>query len=67
MMSINKSSFLKEVQHQHKDYAEETIIIGGDFNCTLTDIVKKGGNPFSRKIPVIQEIIKLCYICTCMS
>ena len=38
---------------------EETIIIGGDFNCTLTDIDKKGGNPFSRKIPVIQEVNKL--------
>ena len=52
--------FFKELQHQLKDYAEETIIIGGDFNCTLTDIDKKGGNPFSRKIPVIQEINKLC-------
>ena len=52
--------FFKELQHQLKDYAEETIIIGGDFNCTLTDIDKKGGNPFSRKTPVIQEINKLC-------
>ena len=52
--------FFKELQHQFKDYAEETIIIGGDFNCTLTDIDRKGGNPFSRKKPVIQEINKLC-------
>ena len=48
------------MQLQLKDYAEETIIIGGDFNCTLADIDKKGGNPLSRKIPVIQEIDKLC-------
>ena len=52
--------FFKELQHQLKDYAEETIIIGGDFNCTLTDLDKKGGNPLSRKTPVIQEINKLC-------
>ena len=52
--------FFKELQLQLKDYAEETIIIGGDFNCTLADIDKKGGNPLSRKIPVIQEIDKLC-------
>ena len=50
--------FFKELQHQLKDYAEETIIIGGDFNCTLTDI-DKDGNPFSRKTPVIQEINNL--------
>ena len=54
--------FFKELQLQLKDYAERTIIIGGDFNCTLADIDKKGGNPLSRKIPVIQEIDKLCNI-----
>ena len=53
MMFINKSCFLKT-------YAEETIIIGGDFNCTLTDIDKRGGNSFSQKIPDIQESNKLC-------
>ena len=51
--------FFKELQYQLNDYAEETIIIGGDFNRTLSDI-DKGGNPFSRKTPVIQEINKLC-------
>ena len=39
--------FFKELQQQLRDYAEETIIIGGDFNCTLADIDKKGGNPLS--------------------
>ena len=52
--------FFKELQHELKDYAEETIIIAGDFNCALTDIDKKGGNPFSRKTPVIQESNKSC-------
>ena len=28
--------------------------------CMLTDIDKKYSNPFSQKIPVIQEIITLC-------
>lgn len=52
--------FFKELQHQLNDYAVEIIIIGGYFNCMLTDVDKKGGNPFSRKIPVIQQINKLC-------
>ena len=58
MMSINKS-FFKEFKTT-TDYADETIIIGGDLNCMLTDIDKKYSKPFSQKIPVIQEIITLC-------
>ena len=53
-------SFFKELQNRLQDYAEESIIIGGDFNCTLSDLDKKGGNPNSRKVPVVQEINKLC-------
>ena len=52
-------SFFKELQNRLQDYAEESIIIGGDFNCALSDLDKKGGNPNSRKVPVVQEINKL--------
>ena len=38
----------------------ETMIIGGDFNCTLSEKDKKSGNPSSRKHAVVEEINKLC-------
>ena len=39
---------------------EETVIIGGDFNCSLSDKDKKGGNPITKKASVIKEIEHLC-------
>ena len=36
------------------------IIIGGDFNCTLTPRDKLGGAAVERKNDVISEITKLC-------
>ena len=53
-------SFFKELENRLQEYSEETIIIGGDFNCTLSELDKKGGNPNSRKLPVVREIDKLC-------
>ena len=53
-------SFFKELQEHLREFSEETIIIGGDFNCTLSEIDKKGGNPNPRKQRVIEEINKLC-------
>ena len=47
------------MRNRLEDYADKTIIIGGDFNCTLSELDKKGGNPKSRKLPVIEEINKL--------
>ena len=41
-------SFFKDLQNQLQEYSEETIIIGGDFKCTLSEIDKKGGNLTSR-------------------
>ena len=31
------------------NYADENIIIGGDFNCALTELDKIGGKPVERK------------------
>ena len=53
-------SFFKELQEQLQEFSEETIIIGGDFNCTSSEIDKKGGSPNLRKQRVVEEINKLC-------
>ena len=52
--------FLKELQGHLQECSEETMIIGGDFNCKLSEKDKKGGNPSSRKHAVVEEINKLC-------
>ena len=52
--------FFKELQDQLQEYPHENIIIGGDFNCALTPRDKEGGNPVTRKLPVINEINRLC-------
>ena len=52
--------FFKLVQHHLQDFSEEIIIIGGDFNCSLSDKDKKGGNPITKKASVIKEVEHLC-------
>jgi len=56
-------SFFKELQEQLQEFFEETIIIGGNSNCTLSEIDKKGGNPNPRKQRVVEESNKQskCY------
>jgi len=53
-------SFFKELQEQLQEFAEENIIIGVDFSCTLSEKDKTGGNPSNRKHAVVKEIKKLC-------
>ena len=48
------------MQHKLQDFTEEKVIIGGNFNCALSDKDKKGGNPVARKAQVIREIEQLC-------
>ena len=55
-----QSSFFKEIQQQLQEFSEEIIIIGGDFNCTLGEKDKKGGNTSNRKHSAVEEIKKLC-------
>ena len=54
--------FFKEVQKLLSKFAQEKIILGGDFNCALSQSDKEGGNPTSRKLPVIKEIDNLCHL-----
>ena len=37
-------AFFKDLQNRLADYAQENIIVAGDFNCALTEKDKKGGN-----------------------
>ena len=53
-------AFFKELQGHLQEFSEETMIMGGDFNCTMSDKDKKGGNPSNRKHEVVEEINKLC-------
>ena len=48
--------FFKALQKKLTEFAQENIIIAGDFNCASTDKDKKGGNSVSRKALVIKEI-----------
>ena len=52
--------FFKLMQLHLQDFSEEIVIIGGDFNCSLLDKDKKGGNPITKKASVIKEIEHLC-------
>ena len=56
--------FFKGLQQHLGPFADEHIVVGGDFNCALTEKDKKGGNPVSaKKASVIKEINQLCYAC----
>ena len=53
-------SFFKRLNQQLEKFAQDTIVIGGDFNCALTSNDKRGGKPVSKKSAVIQDINTLC-------
>ena len=57
-----QEQFFKEVQKLLGKFAQEMMIIGGDFNCALSPNDKEGGNPTSKKLPVISEIDNLCHL-----
>ena len=52
--------FFKRLQQHLEPFADEHIVVRGDFNCALTDKDKKGGHPVCKKAPVIKEINQLC-------
>ena len=41
------------------NYANETLVLGGDFNCALTELDKRGGRSVELKKAVIQEMNKM--------
>ena len=55
-------SFLNELFISFlKEYITENVVLGGDFNCVINSLDKKGGKPFdAKKVSVIehQNLIK---------
>ena len=49
-------TFFKELENHLEDFAQENIIIAGDFNCALSENDRKGGNPVWKKSIVIKEV-----------
>ena len=48
--------FFDRITDKLSNYAYENIIIGGDFNCSLTHLDKAGGKPVENKKFVIDKI-----------
>ena len=43
--------FLREISNSHlKKYANDNIILGGDINCVISSIDKRGGRPANKRI-----------------
>jgi len=55
-------TFFQKLCELLKDFAGEPMIIGGDFNCALKPIDKKGGQDTSIKTLVIKKIEHMCHI-----
>ena len=51
--------FFDRITDKFSNYADESIIIGGDFNCSLTHLDKVGGKPVENKKCVIDKISNL--------
>ena len=52
--------FFDKVMNKLSNYAGENIIVGGDFNCALTESDKIGGKPVENKKRVRDKITQLC-------
>ena len=57
---VQQVSFFQKLNKQLEEFAQDTIVIGGDFNCALASKDKSGGNPIAIKASVIKEINALC-------
>ena len=51
--------FFDRITDKLSKYADENIIIGGDFNCSLTHLDKVGGKPVENKKCVMDKISNL--------
>ena len=49
----------RSLQNLLAEFAQENIVVVGDFNCALTEMEEKGGNSTFKKARVIQEIERL--------
>ena len=53
----HQALFLRDLSHTiMNQYANEHLVLGGDFNCTLNNIDKRGGRSIGYKKAVIQEL-----------
>ena len=53
-------TFFSKLNPLLQEFAQENIIIGGDFNCTRSSKDKMGGKPVTKKASVIKSIETLC-------
>ena len=60
--AMQQAAFFKKLSKQLEEFAQETIVVEGDFNCALTSKDKKGGISISKTSPVIKEIETLCHL-----
>ena len=49
-------TFFKVLQNLLAEFAQENIVVAGDFSCALKEMDKKGGNSILKKARVIQKI-----------
>ena len=54
--------FFENVVNKLSNYADENIIIGGDFNCPLTELDKIGGKPVENKKHDSDKISQLSHL-----
>ena len=57
--SSQQVQFFHSIQQKLENYADENIIIGGDFNCPLSALDKLGGRAVDYKKSVIDKISQL--------
>ena len=52
--------FLRDLSYSVlNNYANKTLVLGGDFNCALTELDKRGGRSIELKKLIIEEISNL--------
>ena len=49
-------TFFRSLQNLLAEFAQENIVVAGDFNCALMEMDKKGGNSIFKTARVIREI-----------
>ena len=57
--TLQQIQFPQIIQERLDNYADENIIIGGDFNCPLTPLDKVGGRTMNRNKSVADKISSL--------
>ena len=56
-------TFFRNLQNLLAEFAQENIVVAGDFNCVLMEMDKKGGNSILKHARALQEIKHLMNLC----